>query len=83
MVGLTDARRSLGRGVLGLSAHQDLTADVAEAAMAAILDGGASPAQIAGFIVALRMKGETVEELSGCCARCWPPRNGWSSVRTA
>ena len=50
---------------LALSAHQDLTADVAEAAMAAILDGGASPAQIAGFIVALRMKGETVEELSG------------------
>src|SRR5207244_5618099 len=33
--------------------------------MAEILDGAATPAQIAGFIVALRMKGETVEEMTG------------------
>ena len=43
----------------------DLDADTARVAMAEILDGAASPAQIAAFIVALRMKGETVAELGG------------------
>ncbi|MCB9404639.1 MAG: anthranilate phosphoribosyltransferase, partial [Microthrixaceae bacterium] len=53
-------------GVLGtLTGRGDLSADVAGAAMAEILEGNATPAQIAGFIVALRMKGETVEELTG------------------
>ncbi len=52
--------------VLGpLTARHDLSSTAAAAAMEAILDGDASPAQIAGFIVALRMKGETVDELTG------------------
>lgn len=52
--------------VLGvLSAQADLSSEQARAAMSEILDGAASPAQIAGFIVALRMKGETVDELTG------------------
>lgn len=55
--------------VLGrLTDHGDLEADIAAAAMAEILDGNATPAQIAGFIVALRMKGEIVEELTGLVA---------------
>ncbi len=43
----------------------DLDGDHAGAAMAAILDGDATAAQIAGFLVALRAKGETAEELHG------------------
>ena len=48
-----------------LVAGRDLTATQAGVAMTEILAGRASAAQIAGFIVALRMKGEGVEELSG------------------
>jgi anthranilate phosphoribosyltransferase len=47
-------------------AHRaDLTAGEAEAAMHDILNGQASAVQIAGFLVALRMKGETAQELVG------------------
>jgi anthranilate phosphoribosyltransferase len=42
-----------------------LTAAEAGWAMGEIMEGAATPAQIAGFGVALRMKGETVAEVSG------------------
>ena len=42
-----------------------LTADETAWAMGEIMEGAATPAQIAGFGVALRMKGETVAEVSG------------------
>jgi anthranilate phosphoribosyltransferase len=45
--------------------RRDLDADRARAAMATILAGDATPAQLIGFVVALRAKGETPEELSG------------------
>ncbi|HEY6531626.1 MAG TPA: anthranilate phosphoribosyltransferase [Acidimicrobiales bacterium] len=54
------------REILGqLTAGRDLTAEQAGAAMAEILAGEATDAQIAAFIIALRMKGEAVEEVSG------------------
>jgi anthranilate phosphoribosyltransferase len=48
-----------------LIAGRDLAADQSTWAMGEILAGEASPAQIAGFAVALRAKGETVDELEG------------------
>src|ERR687885_1775989 len=43
---------------------EDLTADEAGRALSTILEGQAGPAQIAGFAVALRAKGETPAEMA-------------------
>ncbi len=44
--------------------RQNLTAAEARAALGVIMDGQATPAQIGAFFTALRMKGETVEEIA-------------------
>jgi anthranilate phosphoribosyltransferase len=45
-----------------------LSMDEAHGAMGAVMDGEATPAQLAALLVALRMRGETVEELAGFAA---------------
>ncbi|MGC9396569.1 MAG: anthranilate phosphoribosyltransferase [Anaerolineae bacterium] len=45
---------------------QSLSMEQAEGVMAQVMAGEATPAQIAGFLIALRVKGETVEEITGC-----------------
>lgn len=45
---------------------QSLTMEQAEGVMAQVMTGEATPAQIAGFLIALRVKGETVAEITGC-----------------
>jgi anthranilate phosphoribosyltransferase len=45
--------------------RQDLTLPEAEAAMEIIMTGQATPAQIGGYLVAMRMKGETIAEIAG------------------
>jgi anthranilate phosphoribosyltransferase len=53
-------------GVLtGLLAGTSLTAGQAEVVLGQVLAGGATPSQIAALAVALRAKGEAVEEMTG------------------
>jgi anthranilate phosphoribosyltransferase len=49
-----------------LFAGRSLSAETAEGAMTEIMGGEATPAQIGAFLAALRMKGETVDEITGC-----------------
>ncbi len=48
-----------------LIAGDDLSSSEAGAALADVLEGAATSAQVAAFVVALRMKGETVAEMTG------------------
>ncbi|MFJ8694524.1 anthranilate phosphoribosyltransferase [Streptomyces roseolilacinus] len=63
--GPTAAGRSWPVVLDTLLSGRDLDADATAWAMERILGGEATNAQIAGFAVALRGKGETVEEISG------------------
>ncbi len=49
-----------------LSNKENLTRDEALEAMNSIMNGESSPVQTASFLTALKMKGETVDEISGC-----------------
>jgi anthranilate phosphoribosyltransferase len=48
-----------------LVARVDLSTEEMIAIMRIVMTGGATPAQIGGFLVALRMKGETLDEITG------------------
>ena len=49
----------------GLVAGEDLDAASTTWAMSQVLAGDATPAQLSGFLVALRAKGETIDEVEG------------------
>jgi anthranilate phosphoribosyltransferase len=48
-----------------LTRHEDLTSDEAGAAMAEVMEGRAAPAQVAGLLMGLAMKGERPAEIVG------------------
>jgi anthranilate phosphoribosyltransferase len=53
------------RAIDALASRRDLSSDETAEVLGQIMAGQASEPQIAGFLVALRTKGETVEELTG------------------
>lgn len=55
----------LKRFIAKVTEGQALSEEEAAQAMAHIMEGGALPTQIASFLTALRMKGETIQEITG------------------
>lgn len=64
--------------LIGAAADRPLTRAEAEAAFAALFAGEATPAQMGGFLMALRTRGETVDEIAAAAsvmrAKCVPVR---------
>jgi anthranilate phosphoribosyltransferase len=56
----------VNRFISKLVEGSDLTTDEARDAMKTIMSGNATDAQIGSFLTALRMKGETIDEISAC-----------------
>jgi anthranilate phosphoribosyltransferase len=56
----------IGAAIGKLVEHEHLTEEEAAQAMRQIMEGEATPAQIAAFLIALRIKGETIAEITGC-----------------
>jgi anthranilate phosphoribosyltransferase len=48
-----------------LAGGQDLSSEEAERVLAEVMEGNATETQTAGFLIALRTKGETVDEIAG------------------
>jgi len=55
---------NLNSAIRAVTEHQDLTEAEMLDVMSIIMAGEATPAQIGGFLIGLRMKGETVEEIT-------------------
>src|SRR5438067_7064238 len=53
------------RSIDALASGEDLSLEDAAAVLSEVMAGNATEVQIAAFLIALRTKGETVEELAG------------------
>ena len=58
---MTDLKSLIGKAATGAA----LTEAEAEVAFGVMMSGDATPAQMGGFLMALRVRGETVDEITG------------------
>jgi anthranilate phosphoribosyltransferase len=59
---------NLQEAIRSVTEGSDLTADQMTSVMRAIMTGEATPAQIGGFLIGLRMKGEVVDEIAAAAS---------------
>src|SRR5258707_9194334 len=66
---------SIQQAISKISKRHHLTQEEAEAAMDEIMAGNATPAQIGGYLMGLRLKGETIDEITGSARSMRPAAN--------
>jgi anthranilate phosphoribosyltransferase len=66
------------RPLIGLAAERPLTSAEAEQAFSILFEGAATPSQMGGLLMAMRVRGETVDEIAAAArvmrAKCHPVR---------
>ena len=59
---------TMQKAIKAVTEKQDLSAEEMSATMRLIMTGEATPAQVGGFLIGLRMKGETIDEIAAAAA---------------